>query len=525
MVDGHAMILGVVPVFINTGAAVLPAIIGPILAAMANIFKPRALWRIIRRNPLVFLILFLLIGLLTITGWMFFGSPNNNPGRYRAANPATTRFDWVQWARYRLENPDIGSPKMPVDPVFQIPTSQPVIFRGDAKRLGGDGVDIGLPMTQSWIVHPEQGASYYSTPTVVNSRIYLGAYVPGLFGAYGTLMCLDARNGDVIWKKEKFKDDELKAFFSSPAISADGKYLVVGEGFHQDYNCRLLCFDALTGEEKWAVKSTLHIESSPAIYGDLAVVGCGAIEGGVDHKPLTDPGHLLAVRISDGAKLWQYPLNDPEASVVFDSNGILYAGSGFNGNAVVALRTETDEQLASKGLKREIWRVSTSYPITSAISVADGMVYCGGGGSDYSYAREKGGGVYAIDAKTGNVLWSRDLGSTVIAPVSVAGDRLICPVWDGRTTALSRTDGSILWEQRLSGSNSMLAGVCVGKERAVALSKNGVLASLRLSDGNIEFRQTLGTTGMCISSPTSLGGMLYVARGQDLRAFRTQEGE
>ena len=63
---------------------------------------------------------------------------------------------------------------------------------------------------------------------------------------------------------------------------------------------RCLCFDTASGMRlRWAVKTPLHIESSPAIFGDMAVVGAGAIEGS-DGKPTGDPGFVFAVRISDG---------------------------------------------------------------------------------------------------------------------------------------------------------------------------------------------------------------------------------
>ena len=50
-------------------------------------------------------------------------------------------------------------------------------------------------------------------------------------------------------------------------MSEDGKYLVIGQGLHEDANCELLCVEAATGKPHWKVKTQLHIESSPATPG------------------------------------------------------------------------------------------------------------------------------------------------------------------------------------------------------------------------------------------------------------------
>jgi outer membrane protein assembly factor BamB len=106
------------------------------------------------------------------------------------------------------------------------------------------------------------------------------------------LACLDGETGKPLWQTTEVKGEgpqtqnsvfgnpaPLRPFFSSPAVTQDGKYLVIGQGLHEDRDCSLLCFDASTGQLRWAVKTPLHIESSPAIAGDVAVVGAGAVEG------------------------------------------------------------------------------------------------------------------------------------------------------------------------------------------------------------------------------------------------------
>ena len=45
--------IAVVPIFVNAGTALLPAILAPIASALALLFKPRELFALARRRPLV----------------------------------------------------------------------------------------------------------------------------------------------------------------------------------------------------------------------------------------------------------------------------------------------------------------------------------------------------------------------------------------------------------------------------------------------------------------------------------------
>src|SRR5688572_14637744 len=188
---------------------------------------------------------------------------------------------------------------------------------------------------------------YLSSPLVAGDRVYSASATLVLSHPdkyLGSIFCLNAADGTQIWKIDKLDGEDLKAFFSSPALTADGKYLLIGQGLHDHTNCYLICLEADTGKLHWKIQTPLHIESSPAIHGDMVVVGAGAIEG-PDHKPKGDGGYVFAVRISDGKELWRHPIADPESSPAIGPDGTVYIGSGFQGNAVVALRSETDEQL------------------------------------------------------------------------------------------------------------------------------------------------------------------------------------
>jgi outer membrane protein assembly factor BamB len=421
-----------------------------------------------------------------------------------------------------------------------------VIFGGGPLRHGyaGGGSPVGLsaawefPAAGSTAAEELQGAMFFSTPAVVNDTVYGASCLLNVFGNSGSLFALDAATGGLRWMTSVYKDAkgeerEFKGFFSSPAVSADGKYLVIGQGLHNDDNCQLVCVDAKTGQVRWLVPTPLHIEGSPAIAGDLAVAGAGAIEVGDDHQAKGHPGLVLAVKISTGEKLWEYQLNDPESSPVI-GDGVVYIGSGFNGKAVVALRTESDAALRQQGLPRLLWRTPTPHPATGTVTLAGDLVIIGCGNGDYvATDRHPDGAVLALDRKTGQLRWQVKLPDGVLGKIAVRDGKAIVPVRNGEVVALdlSKTaaENRILWRQQVNGQKAILAGAAFTGSYVYAVSQDGCLAVLDARDGKIVEKHYLnargkpGEMGLSVSSPTVAGGRVYV--GSETGGLRSLAGK
>jgi outer membrane protein assembly factor BamB len=291
--------------------------------------------------------------------------------------------------------------------------------------------------------------------------------------------------------------------------------LIIGQGLHADRDCSLLCFDAATGRRCWEVKTSLHIESSPAIFGDVAVVGAGAIEG-QDRKPVGDPGYVIAVRIGDGKELWRQAVNDPESSPAVDESGTVYIGSGFNGHAVVAIRSDSDEQLRDKKLDRIAWRTPLAQPLTAPITIVDDLVIAGGGNSDVVHSDANARGVaVAIDRKTGAIRWQTPFDDAVLGAIACRDGAAICPSRTGEVTALDLRDGRVLWRTRISGKAPVLAGCAFTGKRVYAVSSDGYLAVLDPKNGRVLEKTYLNDpskpgAGLSLSSPHVAGGRVVV---------------
>jgi outer membrane protein assembly factor BamB len=376
-----------------------------------------------------------------------------------------------------------------------------------------------------------------ASPAVMGERLYGATCLADIQGNCGTLFCLDAKTGALRWTTSTFKDSkgeerDFKGFFSSPAITADGRYLVIGQGLHYDDRCALVCVDARTGRLHWMAPTPLHIEGSPAIDGDLAVVGAGAIEGD-DHKAKGHAGLVLAVKISTGEKLWEYEVADPESSPVI-AGGVAYIGSGFNGNAVVALRTESDEELRTKGLQRLLWRAPTPHPATGAVTLADDLLLLGCGNGDFVVTDPRPeGAVLALDRKTGNVRWQLKMPDGVLGKIAVHGRWAIVPVRNGEVVALdldAAGGAGVLWRQRVSGQKAILAGAAFTGTHVYAVSQDGYLAVLDAADGKLLEKHYLnakgkpGESGLTLSSPLVSGGRVYAgSESGGLRCFIGKE--
>ncbi|MCL5975173.1 MAG: outer membrane protein assembly factor BamB [Gammaproteobacteria bacterium] len=94
----------------------------------------------------------------------------------------------------------------------------------------------------------------------------------------------------------------------------------------------------------------------------------------------------------------------------------------------------------------------------------------------------------ALDESTGKELWRQRLSSEVLAPPKVGGGSAIVRTADGRLTALSATNGNILWNYQRAVPLLSLRGVSapvIEGQSVLAGYDNGKLVALSLTDGKV----------------------------------------
>ncbi len=530
--------LAVVPILVNAGAAVLPALIAGLASLAALLFKPRELIAACRRYPgraagfvagvagLTALIVF----------WPAAETPSALATRTRSSESST---DWTKVALelIREEQRQKTAPAVPTTApasgsaasVASVPSSVAANFRGGFDRTGHAGGPAPLELRPLW-EYEEEFAMFLSAPVVHGGRVFASWCLLDPPKTYGAVVCLDAATGRKLWQVEERPDKQpFKGIFSSPAVSADGRFVVIGQGLHPDSNCDLICLDAQTGRIKWLVPTPLHLESSPAIVGNLVVVGAGAIEVGNDHRVSGNPGYVFAVDLETGREVWRHDVADPESSPAIVGD-IAYIGSGFNGSALVALRTGSDDALKAAGQKRELWRRPTPHPATGAITVTGDLILAGCGNGDFvNAAKVPAGAVLALDRATGAVRWTVALPDAVLGPIAIRDSLAICPVRNGEVVALDLAkNGAIVWRQRISGNSPILGGPAVTEELVYAVSADGYLGVLALADGALLEKHYLnaksrpGALGMSLSAPFVSGGHVFV--GSETGGLRAYAG-
>ena len=532
--------LAVVPILVNAGAALLPALIAGAASLAALILKPRELIRACQRYP--GRATGAVLGFAAITALITFWPAAETPAtaKLRAArtDASTSTTDWTKVALELIrEEQRQKSLPAPLTPLASAPTTTPTPsatttvlaanFRGGFDRTGHTGGPAPLELRPLW-EYDEEFAMFLSAPVVHGDRVFATWCLLDPPKTFGAVVCLDAATGRKLWQVEERPDKQpFKGIFSSPAVSADGRSVVVGQGLHPDANCDLICLDAQTGRIKWLVPTPLHLESSPAIVGNLVVIGAGAIEVGNDYRVSGHPGYVFAVDLETGREVWRHDVADPESSPAI-VDGIAYIGSGFNGSAIVALRTTPDDTLKTAQQSRELWRRATPHPATGAITVVGDLLLAGCGNGDFvNAAKTPAGAVLALDRATGAVRWTVVLPDAVLGPIAVRGHLAICPVRNGEVVALDLTkNGAIVWRQRVAGNSPILGGPAVTEELVYAVSADGYLGILSLADGTVLEKHYLnsksrpGALGMSLSAPFISGGRVFVgSETGGLRAF------
>lgn len=523
--------LAVVPIVVNAGAALFPAILAAITSVAAIILKPKELIRVCKTKPWIPVLVILITGGIWALISLWPSEPNGAAAQRKRSVSATEQtshgqvviIDWTKIALARIasqKQAPVPSVVSKPEPSNAVAVETDFIFRAGPRRLGAIGDDLNGKMQKAWHYYPrwidENGveqedteAMILSSPAFYGNRVYGASCLLYPPDNYGAIFCLDAVTGKQIWSVSQIDGQDIKGFFSSPAVTADGRYLIIGQGLHPDSNCNLICIDTQTGKIHWTLQVSLHIESSPAVDGDFVYVGCGAIEDPSTHKPLSHKGFVLAVRISDGKELWRFDVADPESSPVVQ-DGRLYIGSGFNGKAVAALDLAADKK------DRLLWSRPTSYPITGAVTLIDDLVITGGGNGDFVFRDpDPAGVVLALDKSTGQISWSTEMPDAVLGAVS-AGKYLICPVASGEVVALDLKSGDKKWTTSISGHAPVLAACSVTDNFVYAVSQDGYLGKLDLETGNLIEKHYInaadhpGEQGLSISSPLVVQGRLYV---------------
>jgi outer membrane protein assembly factor BamB len=440
------------------------------------------------------------------------------------------------------------------------PRSQPRILW----KLAGDPLGGG-------------GAAVDSSPAVVGNRLYFGVGNNSILsGSKGLICCADTDTGALAWKWSG--DGELpttlRAVFSSPVLWVEApekgaapaaRYLVCGEGYHEDKDGRLLCLDLepvrrSKGKEPpklaWFLQATDHVESTPCIHDGKVYVGTG------------DDGYWC-VELATGKVLWhiegscdRYDVTGPEAAAVAALAGRTVAVSGPVRRVGAGAKDKDDPGTMTIEARRVREASAPPIPLMESGRTLDRTVFGRVVKDDKGVhlameffnpdsessciavtteAKEQrllfgsgvgGHRVNCADAGTGAILWKTPVPYPAFGAPTVAGDRVLIGVGKGDFVhsepdpvgliyCLSLKDGSVLWKARLP--DTVLGSVPVLEGKAYACSRDGNVYVVDLEKGAILAKYPTGSA--IVSSPAVTADAVYAGNdGGRLCCFDRKTG-
>jgi polyvinyl alcohol dehydrogenase (cytochrome) len=333
-----------------------------------------------------------------------------------------------------------------------------------------------------------------SEPAVVGDTIYFG-------GSDGKFYARDARTGAQRWEFDltTVDPDGFAVVWDGPAVSRGKVYFGDARGYFYALNAR-------TGRLVWSTRIDAHpaatVTSSPIVYGGRVYVGVSSGENtlGKDYACCTFRGHLDALDAETGELDWRYytvpepqqvgtypsgaakfepsgvgvwssPVIDPHTGTLFVGTGQNYTGSAGDFDTLLALNARTGAvRWKNQVTKADTWRSLCNDPDPEGYcpGLADGSAldYDIGatpnifraGGRTMVGVGQKLGVYHAFDARTGKVVWRRQLGvplpsggiSGIQWGSSFDGRRLYIATYyagPGTLFAVNPADGKVLWQK------------------------------------------------------------------------------
>lgn len=296
---------------------------------------------------------------------------------------------------------------------------------------------------------PHEGHHRADGTYASNSPVTDGKHIIAYFGSRG-MYCFDMK-GNPQWDKD-FGDMRIVMSFgegSSPALSGD----IVVVNWDHEGECFTIALDKNTGRELWKMpRQERSSWATPLIVE----------QDGKKQAVVAATNKIRSYDLETGKIVWEcggLTRNVIPTPVVGD--GILYATSGYQGNALLAIRLGKTGDLT--GTDAIVWKVGRNTPYVPSPLLYDGRIYVFSGNNAVlsSYEAKTGKplisaqsiegleGIYASPVAAGGRIYF--VGRNGTTAVIKASDRL-------ETLATNRLDERIDASPALAGKDLLLRG-------------------------------------------------------------------
>ena len=250
-----------------------------------------------------------------------------------------------------------------------------------------------------------------STPAVAGGRVFT-------LGINGILSAMDAASGKVIWRKTFDAEFDATAPDFGVAMSplVDGDSVIVHVGGNKTGS--LMAIAAANGEIRWQWKGDGPAYASPVM----------ASFGGTRQVVTLSRSNVLGLSAADGKLLWQAPFttayDQNSATPVVVGDLVLYSGIE---QPLTAIRIV---QTGGRWGAQPAWS-SPSVPMYMSSAVAVG-------GTVFGLTHRNKGQFFALDPRTGKVLWTTRGREGENAALLAAGEVLLATTTEGELVVARR---------------------------------------------------------------------------------------
>ncbi len=279
---------------------------------------------------------------------------------------------------------------------------------------------LGDAPRQAWSASVGSGSSgrgyLLGAPVIADGRVYA-------MDSRHVVTARDLASGRELWRVDLTPEDEDDATISG-GVSFFGGRVYATTGFAE-----VVAMDAADGKIAWRSRQTAPMRAAPTVTAERVFV-------------LTIDNQLVALATDDGRRLWSHSGISETAGLLGGASPAVDAGlvlAPYSSGELYALRVETGRIAWSDNLAaiRRADAVSALADIRGRPVIDRGVVF----------AASHSGRVAAIDLRTGNRLWDREIASQE-APW-VAGDYVFILSTTGEVYALRREDGRVRWSAEL----------------------------------------------------------------------------
>lgn len=313
----------------------------------------------------------------------------------------------------------------------------------------------------------------------------------------GLVKALDADSGKEIWKVDL---SEKTGFFSSnrPALlsgglTASGSHVYVGSERAEVY-----ALNSSDGQVAWKTRVAGEAVSRPVVSDGLVLVH-------------TSNGMLQGLSETDGTVQWTVNLDMPSLSLRGESAPTTAFGAaivgGDNGRVSAVLMKEGQliwqQRISQPSGATEIDRLND---VDTTPVVVEGVVYALG----YN------GNLVALDLRSGQIVWRREVGS--VSDFIVDAGRIFIVDQDDRVVALNTQGGVSLWRQSDLLHRNLTAPVLYNGYLVVG-DAEGYLHWINTDDGRFVAQHKVDGSGLLSAPVVASDKLLVQAKSGDVYAF------